>query len=72
MSTAILFDGLQLYEPFHLRLLQGPSSVLDERVVGGLDVHAGGFTAEYGDQHERGDRCTLGASGARTRTTSSA
>ena len=49
-ETAILFDGLQLYEPFHLRLLQGPSSVLDERVVGGLDVHAGGFTAEYGDQ----------------------
>ena len=35
---------------FTLRLLQSPSSVLDERVVGGLDVYAGGFTAEYGDQ----------------------
>ena len=49
-ETIILFDGLALYEPFHLRLLQGPTSVLDERVVGGLDVYAGGFTAEYGDR----------------------
>jgi hypothetical protein len=49
-ETIILFDGLALYEPFHLRLLQGPASVLDERVVGGLDVYAGGFTAEYGDR----------------------
>ncbi len=49
-ETAVLFDGLPLYEPFHLRMLQGPTSVLDERVVGGLDVYAGGFTAEYGDR----------------------
>jgi len=48
-ETRIVFDGLTLYEPFHLRLLQSPVSVLDARVVEQLDVHAGGFTAEFGD-----------------------
>jgi hypothetical protein len=49
-ETQVLFDGLPLYEPFHLRLLQSPSSVLDERIVDSLDVYAGGFTAEFGDR----------------------
>lgn len=49
-ETQVLFDGLPLYEPFHLRLLQSPSSVLDERIVAGLDAYAGGFTAEFGDR----------------------
>ena len=49
-ETQVLLDGLPLYEPFHLRLLQSPSSVLDERIVDGLDVYAGGFTADYGDR----------------------
>lgn len=49
-ETLILLDGLPLYQPFHLRLLQSPASVLDERTVGSLDVYAGGFTAEFGDR----------------------
>lgn len=49
-ETLIVFDGLPLYEPFHLRLLLSPTSVLDPRVVSRLDVHAGGFTARYGDR----------------------
>ena len=49
-ETLVILDGLPLYEPFHLRMLQSPSSVLDERIVEGLDVFAGGFTAEYGDR----------------------
>ena len=49
-ETQVIFDGLPLYEPFHLRLLQSPTSVLDERVLDGMDVYAGGFTAEYGDR----------------------
>ncbi|RPI16827.1 MAG: hypothetical protein EHM60_01075 [Lysobacterales bacterium] len=49
-ETLILLDGLPLYQPFHLRLLQSPASVLDERIVGSLDVYAGGFTAEFGDR----------------------
>jgi hypothetical protein len=49
-ETLVVFDGLPLYEPFHLRLLLSPASVLDPRVLSGLDVHAGGFTAQYGDR----------------------
>jgi hypothetical protein len=49
-ETLVLLDGLPLYEPFHLRLLQSPASVLDERIVDGIDVYAGGFTADYGDR----------------------
>jgi len=49
-ETQVIFDGLPLYEPFHLRLLQSPSSVLDERIVERMDVYSGGYTAEYGDR----------------------
>ncbi|HET9692983.1 MAG TPA: hypothetical protein VFP48_01270, partial [Steroidobacteraceae bacterium] len=49
-ETLVQFDGLPLYEPFHLRLLQSPSSVLDERIIAGLEAYAGGYTAEYGDR----------------------
>jgi hypothetical protein len=49
-ETLIVFDGLPLHEPFHLRLMQSPISVLDQRVVDSLDVYAGGFTAEFGDR----------------------
>jgi hypothetical protein len=49
-ETLIVFDGLPLYEPFHLRLLLSPASVLDPRVLGSVDVHAGGFTAQFGDR----------------------
>jgi hypothetical protein len=49
-ETLLVFDGLPLYEPFHLQLLQGPTSILDPRNLKGIDVHAGGFTAEFGDR----------------------
>ena len=49
-ETLVMLDGLPLYEPFHLRLLQSPASVLDERIIDGIDVYAGGFTANYGDR----------------------
>jgi hypothetical protein len=49
-ETQVLLDGLPLYEPFHLRLLHSPASLLDERILGGLDAYAGGFTADFGDR----------------------
>jgi outer membrane receptor protein involved in Fe transport len=49
-ETLVVFDGLPLYEAFHLPLLLGPTSVIDPRTLSGLDVHAGGFTAEFGDR----------------------
>jgi hypothetical protein len=49
-ETLVVLDGLPLYEPFHLRLLQNPVSMLDPRILSGLDVHAGGFTARFGER----------------------
>jgi len=49
-ETLVVLDGLPLYDPFHLQLLLSPASLLDPRILSGLDVHAGGFTAEFGDR----------------------
>lgn len=47
-ETAILLDGLRLYEPFHLKNFFSPISLLDSRLIAGLDVYSGGFPANYG------------------------
>lgn len=49
-ETAIVFDGLRLYEPFHLKNFFSPVSLLDSRIVGGMDVYSGGFPANFGDR----------------------
>ena len=49
-ETLIVFDGLPMYEPFHLRVLSSPASILDPRTLDSMDVYAGGFTAEFGER----------------------
>lgn len=49
-ETLVVFDGLPLYDPFHLRLLLSPASLLDPRVLSSLDVHTGGYSAAFGDR----------------------
>lgn len=49
-ETLVVLDGFPLYEPFHLKVLLSPTSLLDPGILSGVDVHAGGFTAEYGDR----------------------
>ena len=49
-ETLIVFDGLPMYEPFHLRMLSSPASILDPRTLDSMEVYAGGFTAEFGDR----------------------
>ncbi|HEX2493124.1 MAG TPA: TonB-dependent receptor [Steroidobacter sp.] len=49
-ETAILLDGLRLYEPFHLKNFLSPVSLLDSRLLAGIEFQSGGFSVEYGDR----------------------
>ena len=49
-ETAILLDGLRLFEPFHLKNFLSPVSLLDSRVIESIDVYSGGYPAIYGDR----------------------
>ncbi len=48
-ELAVLMDGVRIVEPYHMRDFQGVFSVVDQRVVDRVAVHAGGFPAAYGD-----------------------
>jgi outer membrane receptor protein involved in Fe transport len=49
-ETAIILDGLRLYEPFHLKNFYSPISLLDSRLIDSIEFYSGGFPAPYGDR----------------------
>jgi len=49
-EALVLFDGLRVYEPYHLRDIQNVFSIFDTHVTAEVEVMSGGFTAEYGDR----------------------
>jgi hypothetical protein len=49
-ETAIVLDGLRLYEPFHLKNFLSPISLLDTRVVDSMEVYSGGFPVIHGER----------------------
>ena len=49
-ETAIVLDGLRLYEPFHLKNFLSPVSLLDSRMIDSMHVYSGGFPVTYGDR----------------------
>lgn len=49
-ETAIVLDGLRLYEPFHLKNFLSPVSLLDSRLIEGIEFYSGGFPAIHGNR----------------------
>jgi outer membrane receptor protein involved in Fe transport len=44
----VVVDGLELYEPFHLKDFQNLFSMIDSEAIDGIDFLTGSFPAEYG------------------------
>jgi hypothetical protein len=49
-EAMIRFDGLRLYEAYHLQHFQGVFSAVDPRIVQSMTVYTGVFPAVYGDR----------------------
>ncbi len=44
------FDGLELFEPYHMQTLFSPISIIDAGIIDNAQVLSGGFTAENGNR----------------------
>ena len=49
-EVLFLFDGLRLYEPYHLKDFQAVASIVNAAAISGIDFYTGGYPVRYGDR----------------------
>ena len=49
-QVLVLLDGMELYNPFHLKALDGFMSMIDVESIRGIDMITGAYPAEYGNR----------------------
>jgi outer membrane receptor protein involved in Fe transport len=45
-----LFDGLRLYEPYHLKDFHALSTIVDQNAIAAIDFYSAGYQVPYGDR----------------------
>jgi len=46
----IIFDGLRLYEPYHLKDFHTVATTIDQGAIDGIDFYTAGYQARFGDR----------------------
>lgn len=49
-DNMVRVDGVEIYEPYHLKDFQGVFSILDPGMIGAVNLLNGGFPSEHGDR----------------------
>ncbi len=49
-EVLFLFDGLRLYEPYHLKDFQAIATIVNSGAIGGMDFYTGAYPAHHGDR----------------------
>lgn len=49
-EVLFLFDGLRLYEPYHLKNFQSIATIVNAGAIEGMDFFTGAYPAKYGDR----------------------
>ncbi|MCP4301520.1 MAG: TonB-dependent receptor plug domain-containing protein, partial [Gammaproteobacteria bacterium] len=49
-EVLFLFDGLRLYEPYHLKDFQSVATIVNASAISGIDFYSGGYPVRYGDR----------------------
>ncbi|MCW8925728.1 MAG: TonB-dependent receptor, partial [Xanthomonadales bacterium] len=48
-EVKVVLDGLELFEPYHMRTVFSPLSIIDPGIIDNVGVLSGGLTAQYGN-----------------------